>query len=315
MILSTALVLALVIRTVSTLVSGWTFLFCTLLYALWYTDGKEYTGERRWPWLRSWRISNWRAGGWGRAVTRHINNRTQLAAAVPRLYMMAPCDSVASAFWTIGLHGGEMDGFGDRLHWIAPRILLRVPLLRDVLMWAGAVTPRPGATVEDALLELMQSRRSVCWCPSNFASVVLDEFAQESDLPDDGDLESAGVVSVAKPSSALLEFLVAHRIDVVPVALHNERRRYWVARWPWLRWVQRRTHALLGYPIPQLRVLRVGWPPRPPKRMQLQVGGVIHSGDCADGVELWTAVGEAFAAITCTAVNDARIEFIQDAPQ
>ena len=32
--------------------------FVLVVYALWYFDGKEYTGERRWDWFRSWSI--WR---------------------------------------------------------------------------------------------------------------------------------------------------------------------------------------------------------------------------------------------------------------
>ena len=293
-------------RALFSWLSGWSAAFCVLVYLLWYMDGKEYTGERRWNALRSWIV--WRKVA---PVCRHITNRMQLSASARRLYVLAPCDSVLAALWAVGLHGGELEGFGDRLHWVVPPLLLRVPLLRDVLMWTGAVTWRRGESVQDVLLELLQSGRSVCWCPSGYANVALgDTYANEmtQEEPDEEDLRT-DVVSIPRHAPELLEFLVRERVDVVPVALHLERKRYWVPTWSWWLRIQRWTHAHLGYPLPEFQVPRLLAKRRPP-RLQLQFGAVLRASEHCAGDALWKAVEEGFRAITCVEAGDAQLQFI-----
>ena len=101
--------------------SVWVTGFFALCYLLWYTDGKEHTGERRWNAFR--RFSLWRRIA---PIDRFIETRVQLhngGRAVKRIYVLYPCDTVFAALWAVGLHGGELE-FADHLHFVVPPLLM-----------------------------------------------------------------------------------------------------------------------------------------------------------------------------------------------
>ena len=86
--------------------SIWVTGFLALCYWLWYTDGKEHTGERRWNAFRRFRL--WRHVA---PVDRFITNRAALCnggRVVKRIYVLYPCDTIFAALWSVGLHGGEL---------------------------------------------------------------------------------------------------------------------------------------------------------------------------------------------------------------
>jgi len=254
----------------------WTIL-CAVFYVLWYLDGTEYTGERRWPAFRT--LSLWRT--LSPVGTRTISNMEQLCVGgkrTRRIYVMLPCDTVLSAVWGVGIHSGALP-FAETLHYMVPPLLLNIPVLRDVLLWSGAVTwhakKRPQDTV---LLDLLNSGRSVCVFPSNFANVIKPQF--DAEVADAGaameDLElGVGRITVSGLSEELLSFARTEHVELVPIMMHNERRRYWFPRSPLLRSVQRFAFRVLLFPLPMVFALRMCGKRRPPPLVQ-QFGPIIH---------------------------------------
>src|SRR6185295_10231296 len=96
----------------------------SLLYALWYLDGREYTGERHWPGWR--RFALWR---YLSPVQYSIVNATDLEAqAGPRLYVLMPGNTYFATLWGIGLHGGRLPPKSAQLlHWVVPPLLMAIP--------------------------------------------------------------------------------------------------------------------------------------------------------------------------------------------
>ena len=205
----------------------WLSALFTIIYALSYWDGKEYTGERHWPAFRQWWV-------WKRVhpIQYQLANAKDLAAVSHRsmrLYILLPGHTLASQFWGLGLHGGALSPFGERMHWVVPPLLLSMPLLRDVLLWAGAVTWNPKRLpLTDLLLQLLQSNRSVCFTP-----VMVPGSATQAVMEEE-----------------LFRFALEHQIELVPVVVHNERTRYRMLTLPKLQQWSRR-HCW-GYPWPQL---------------------------------------------------------------
>ena len=144
---------------------------CTLVYMLWYMDGKEYTGERHWPQFR--RFALWR---YLSPVQHCVFNDADLNGIdyqTRRIYALLPGDTLVSSVWGIGMHGGALSHFADRMHYVVPPIFMWIPLLRDVLLWTGAITYHPRKRpLKDVLLALLHANRSVCYCPSHYANTL-----------------------------------------------------------------------------------------------------------------------------------------------
>lgn len=238
------------------------------LYIPSYLDGKEYTGERQWRALREWR-------GWARIspVVFHFANKKDLDAVdyrSMRLYVMIHGKTLNGLIWGMGLHGGLLSPFAERLHFVAPPLLFAIPLLRDVLLWMGAVTwHSKRLPLTDLILQLLRSNRSVCYCPSSF-------------------LAGSSVKDEAEIDLALFQFAIEEKIQMVPVLLQNESRYYHIFQWNRVHaWMQ----ARLGYPLPQMY-----WPRRnsltsPVPRLQQVFGPILH---CTDRYSNATALGKAF---------------------
>lgn len=229
-------------------------LLLACLYVPSYLDGKEYTGERHWRALREWRF--WRRLN---PVETCFFTKKDLDAVdhrSMRLYVMVPGKTLGALIWGIGLHGGTLNPFAERLHFVVPPLYLAIPLLRDVLMWMGAVTFHPRKLpLTDLTLKLLQSNRSVCYCPSSFLSAT-KATASGSGAQICMDME-------------LFEFALRHHVQMVPVAMLNEDAYYHVLRAPRL---QSWTLQKLGHAWPQ-----GAWPRRRPQdTLKLVFGSIFH---------------------------------------
>jgi hypothetical protein len=162
-------------------------IFVALYIALKYLDQDEYTGARAWPAIRNW---TW----CGKTVTYYMGNANAFTQECVRDRMLFVVRDASP--WCIGLfHGFGFHGGVFRhvdLVYMLPWVLFRIPLLRDLLLWSGAV-----ATHEDwegTVLGLLRRGKSV---------VVTKEC-----------------------SESLFEFAMRNKILVVPVRIHGESKRY-----------------------------------------------------------------------------------------
>ncbi len=191
-----------------------------------------------------------------------------------------------------------------------PPIFLSIPLLRDVVMWSGGVTYkatpwrtmwRENLSAEEkerryrsrrncSILELLNANRSVCYAPSGFSN-VLNEFNDED--PEAG-------VKTNIPDDELFDFARQNRVQIIPVVVENEKKRYHVlAGNGCMRWIHTKTYPLFGYPIPLLFWGRFFSSKRPPQ-LEIQIGPVIHCEQYASTEKLKAAFTETVTTIQDT---------------
>ena len=105
-----------------------------LFYAVTYFSAPERSGRWALDWVRAWH-------GWRRAHSCVVQNQKLLEEHQPGhklLFLAAPNVTMIPMFWTFGLHGQEVFRQLD-VAFTVPRVLLMIPLLRDLLLMAGAV--------------------------------------------------------------------------------------------------------------------------------------------------------------------------------
>ena len=238
-------------------------LFVALLYLLWYFDGSEYTGRRTWDLFRNARI--WKRFNPCRYYFAGSNQK--LTTYQRRLFILTPNATCLPMIWGFGLHAGQLD---DRLDvcYVVPTILLKIPILRDVLLWTGAVAIREPSD----LIELMNKNRSVCYCAagmrdaSNVHRWQLDPNASQL---------------IYMPDDSLFEYCRQERVQLVPVLVANECVRY---QFPYFgRWVHIMQQWLLektGYPFPLLYWLKL-FGSRAPPPLEIQIADPIDCEKCS----------------------------------
>lgn len=255
----------------------------SLLYALWYLDGREYTGERHWPQWR--RFALWR---YLSPVQYSIVNATDLEAqAGPRLYVLMPGNTYFATLWGIGLHGGRLPAKSAQLmHWVVPPLLMAIPLLRDVLLWSGAVTwHERHHPLADVLHALLNANRSVVYCPSLYANTVREGAT------------TAGL------SDQMLLFAREQRLQLVPLLVSGERQRYHMVETPSVLRAQRWCFAHVGYPFPMLVWPRYCGRKRPPP-LGLQFGAIMRCEVYPDVEHLRKALNENVLNMACLELGD-----------
>lgn len=212
------------------------FVALSVLYGLTYRWKSERTGYRRSKWFRG--LSLWRKVGGVRPTP--WNHRDVLLAHRngPVALVIGPSLTGMGLFWGIGLHGDEMLAELDVLYTM-PRVFFWIPLLRDVLLWSGAVLDSD-AVVSD----LLEHRLNVCVCPGGLRGA---HYKQDENTLTVGDVPDAFLQACGRTNAIL-----------VPVVVHGEAKRY-----PRIRLKTRDPFNLiracqlffmdnLGYPFPLL---------------------------------------------------------------
>jgi len=182
-----------------------------------------------------------------------IPYKTDLTATMGRrLFLFIPCSTPAALIWSVGLHGGEID-FKHTLHYMVPAPYLWIPIMREVLLWTGAVTFsafNPKFSRQAVMLDLFNHGRSVCYCPSNFANSIVN------------DLETA--IETRYPSDELLDFAIAEKIQIVPVVVQGEHERYRIVQNWWLKKIQTYMYEKINYTFPLVYWYRLFSNKKPP---------------------------------------------------
>jgi len=231
------------------------------LYSLWYFDGKEYTGERRWEAFRSLRI--WR---WLSPVDLILSEKNDFQTTKgKRLFVFIPCATPSSLIWSVGLHGGNIQ-FKQTVHYMLPPIFLWIPLVRDVLLWTGAITYSNHINQfnkNNLIIEMLNQGRAVCYTPSHFADRIVTN-----------DLESN--IEARYPSDEILKTCIDENIQLVPVVVQGEFERYRILQNTYLKNLQAFTFKHLDYPFPLCYWYRWYSHVRPPL-VSIQFGAIMSA--------------------------------------
>ena len=154
-------------------------------FAFKYFDHDEFTGNRAWPWLRS--------RGIGKSAIELLVGRKPIDADKRYLFIVrGECRTHLGLIYTFGFHGGYFDHLD--LVYLLPRAPFYVPLLRDVLLWSGAIA-YPSQDPLSSILQLLKRGKAVAY--------------HDVDITDD-----------------LLEFCMQNHIHIVPTSVSRESERY-----------------------------------------------------------------------------------------
>jgi hypothetical protein len=224
-----------------------------------YLDNTHQTGARNWAWLRNLFI--WKK--WFNAVNYYYGseqtimglkkNRRTVFVAIGNITNMG----LISGF---GFHGGEYGHLN--IAYLLPAILFRVPLLREVLLWSGAVSDRFFETDGQfgAILDVVGSGRSCCFALNRMEEYPGEKAEKEYTLPD-----------------TFYEFAKREKIQVVPVSISHEVSRYHYFTNP----LQRFFLETVGYPFPLFFIPAI-FGEDPPKKVEIHMGVPMTPSEYSD---------------------------------
>lgn len=264
--------------------------FLFVVYYLWWSDGKEYNGEARWERFRSLRL--WK---WITPVQLSFPHNTDLTATTGRrIFVFIPCSTPSPLIWAIGLHGGQIN-FKHVIHYMVPAPYLWIPILREVLLWTGAVTYSAFNAEKSQIaimLDLLNHGRSVCYSPSNFTNDLVD-------------LETA--IQTRYPSDELLNFAIAEKIQLVPVVIQGEHDRYHISQNNTLRSIQLWMYNKIHYAFPMVYWYKLFNAKKPPP-ISVQFGGVMTSNLYSSASDLRNALREMVDSCIIPILKDKQIK-------
>jgi hypothetical protein len=205
------------------------------IYLLWYLDPKEHTGERHWPAFRRFFV-------WPHLspVEWTIGEPELKETDSARIFLLYGTRFHSTLMWGIGLNA-DLVHRGQFVHFMLPPAYFWIPIVRDVLLWMGAVTysvVNESVNRESVLMKLLESRRSVA---------IVHEVAEEVGLL----CMEENIMTLAREKN----------IQIVPVAVNNEDARFW-------SWESHRRVTCAGYTFPNIRCFRC-YAPAPPPRISL----------------------------------------------
>lgn len=231
----------------------WTLLLLLIYFLIKYFDGNEYTGFRVSSWLRRHKFNT--------SIKYWLKNKEDLYGDRMLFVVMGNFTnlSLMSAF---GLHGGFFDKVD--LVYLMPPILFKIPFLRDILLWTGAVTWKDN-NCEQTIINLFHKGKCVVY------PIQSDDLLKY--------MGNAEEVSVSTPNKELIDFVSSHpNIHVVPVLIQNETKRYGIWKFPRLLKITRYCQEKWGWPFPFMFCPRICGKEPPPK-VNVHIGSPMKSHD------------------------------------
>lgn len=218
-----------------------------LAYGRYYYDRSEYDGRRNWPTFRRhryWDIVKQYFGG----VLMHYTDGKP-PDNQPVLYCVHPHGLMAlTTIFAFGVHGSNRDG---KTAIAGTRILLWMPIIRDLFLWLGGIDCSR-EHIEHALLD---QKRSVVLLPGGVREMV-------------------GTDAVYDKHEGFLRLAIKHDIPLIPIYARGEAAA--VKTWCPLPRLREWCLDNVGYPFPT-----IFWGPFP-VNLQPQVGPMIQPSQYED---------------------------------
>ena len=198
-------------------------------------SGAETTGNESKEGFRAWSI-------WRHYTAVHYANGSFEHEDTALFIVVGENNTNMALISGFGLHGGAFKGLDIR--YIMPHNLFKVPVIRELLLWSGAICANKD--VNGAILNLLRKGKSVAYCPpATDEELVLDK--------------------------GLFEFATKNDIKLVPVVVSGESDRYNIYRPELVRKMQRFFAKKLGYPFPLIFCPR-SFGPSPPPKIEIAIG-------------------------------------------
>lgn len=229
-------------------------------YLLWYLDGKEYNGERRWEAFRTLKL--WK---WITPVDIVLSARNDLQTiSGKRIFVFMHAYTPSSLIWSVGLHGGVIQ-FKNTLHYMVPPLFMWIPIVRDVLLWTGAITwsnHNERFNKQAIIIDMISQSRSVAYVPSGFADKVLAH----------DDLETG--IELRYPKEEMLDLFIKEGVQVIPVVVQGEWDRYRIIQHRYVKFLQAWFYKHIEYVFPLCYWYRWYAHARPPP-VTVQFGSIM----------------------------------------
>lgn len=225
------------------------------MYAMfWFMlDDSEETGTKTWKYLRNLRF--WQTkftavqyffGDKASIVEQPIDSRLLFVIVKGNVTNMG----LISGF---GLHGGVFEELN--LCYILPWVLFKVPILREILMWTGAISSGQG-DVNSVILNALNRGKSVCYPINGMTEITIDKLTKD------------GINEEQVIAEDLFEFAKVKRIKLVPVLIENEHKRYSIWQFPALHEFSLK---LSGFPFPFIFGPKI-FGQDPPTKVDIKIG-------------------------------------------
>jgi len=158
-------------------------IFALLLYVVfWYYSGAETTGYEAKNGFRNWSIWHTHVN----AVRYIFSSKEEFSDKRGKRRLLFILTSNATNMPLIsgfGLHGGVFKGLD--LRFVVSTVLTSVPIVRELLLWMGAVSASHDRDVTGVILKLLENGKSVAYCPANKDMVIpndIFDFAQQNQV-------------------------------------------------------------------------------------------------------------------------------------
>jgi hypothetical protein len=197
------------------------------------------------------------------------------------LYIVLPNATNTSLVWGFGFHGGFLRN--QRSCYLMPELLFWIPVLREVLLWSGAVSA--GRSPEEAIRRMTSLGRSVAYAPSGMQDAL---FVHEERN-----------IHAQRPGLSLFSLACDRGYRVVPcLCLGENDRRFIFFTSERIRRTQRWFLDKIGYPFPLLCC-----PDTKGARIQVWIGApIVSKGKVAE--ELQREFFTALQAMNNTGADD-----------
>lgn len=242
------------------------FLFTTIVFLLYiglkYNDGDEYTGSRSWKFLRKYTFN--------RSIEYESVDKDGYIENERLLFIVLGNITNFSLISGFGLHGGK---FADiDLNYILPPILFKIPILRDILLWTGAVT-YVGTDKIGAVIQLLKKNKSIAYAPAG-----MDDLLNYTGTDQE-------TITLQNPTIDLFEFAIKNRIKLVPVLIQGETDRYNIRKNKYIHKIQRYCLNKIKWPFPFWFFVKI-WNSEPPPKVKMFMGPIMNSEIFTDATAL-----------------------------
>ena len=159
--------------------------------------------------------------------------------------------------------------------YVLPWILFKIPLVRDFLLWSGAI--RFESDWRSDIIRLLRMGKSVAYAPGTMEDMIPGTENKRDELRTEGsqfgsDMRDSHSYRPDVPPNDIFEYAKANRIPIVPVLIRGETERYRIVWWKnsYINRLQRYTLERIGWPIPTLFFTRwFGSSPPPPLKIEI----------------------------------------------
>ena len=157
------------------------FILIGLIYVLYIIDGAYLSGVRAWKHFRElklWEkispVNYYLPDGYDKVFGTENSERHRF------IFMVVPNLTNAPLIWGFGLHHGVFDE-KLKIKYLLPKILFYLPIIRDVLMWSGAIG-YDSETEMDTIFELINSGNSVAYSCNGMSDLFNHSNDEESEM-------------------------------------------------------------------------------------------------------------------------------------